>query len=142
MKTLVFSAALLFSTALCFSQSIVGRWQLVKQSSCVEDEIGDEKDSDTQALVEDMKGMSGASPQVIEFRDNHTGQESTKIISKKKSYNSKSFLYRYDDSGLYFLDKKSRTIIEGFTVEKLDGDSLIISNTQRVCETKVFTRIK
>lgn len=141
MKTLILLAGLLQITAWSYSQSIVGRWQLVKQSTCVEDQLGEE-DEETQALIEDMKGMSGSTPQVIEFRENRTGQESTKIISKKKSYNSKAFLYRYDENGLYFLDKKSRTIIEGFTVEKLESDSLIISNTQRVCETKVFVRIK
>ena len=141
MKILIFFALLIMAGEASYSQSIVGRWQLVKQSSCVEDELG-EVDDQTQTLVDDMKGMSGASPQVLEFRDNRTGQESTKIISKKKSYNSKSFLYRYDDSGLYFLDKKSRTIIEGYTVERLEGDSLIISNATKVCETKVFVRIK
>lgn len=141
MKTLILLAGLLQITVWSYSQSIVGRWQLVKQSSCVEDQLGEE-DEETQALIDDMKGMSGATPQIIEFRENRTGQESTKIISKKKSYNSKSFLYRFDENGLYFLDKKSRTIIEGFTVEKLESDSLIISNTERVCETKVFVRIK
>ncbi|MEO5980507.1 MAG: hypothetical protein ABIS36_24190 [Chryseolinea sp.] len=141
MKTLIFFALLIMAGEISYSQSIIGRWQLVKQSTCVEDELGKE-DDDTQALIDDMKGMSGASLQVLELRDNRTGQESTRIISKKKSYNSKSFLYRYDDSGLYFLDKKSRTIIEGYTVERLEGDSLIISNAAKVCETKVFVRIK
>lgn len=129
------------ATVYCQAQSIVGRWQLVKQSSCVEDEMGEE-DDDTQALIDDMKAMSGAGPQVIEFKANNTGHETTKIISKKKSYNSRSFMYRYNESGLYFLDKRSKTIIEGFTVEKLEGDSLIISNASRVCETKVFVRVK
>lgn len=141
MKTLV-TLLLISASFYCHSQSIVGRWQLVKQSTCVEDEIGQEEDEETQELIDTMKGMSDKTPQVIEFRENHSGQESTKIISKKKSYNSKSFLYRFDENGLYFLDKKSRTIIEGFTVERLEADSLIISNTARACETKVFVRIK
>jgi len=123
------------------SGSIVGHWQLVKQSNCVDDELGEE-DTETQELIEDMKGMSGQTPQVLEFRDNNTVNESTKIISKRKSYNSKSMLYRVSEGGLYFLDKKSRTIIESFTIEKLASDSLIISNSARVCETKVFVRIK
>lgn len=142
MKTLITIFVIVCAYSFCNSQSLVGRWQLVKQSSCVEDELGEEEDPEIQAVVEDMKGMSGASPQILEFKENNTGQESTKIISKKKSYNSKSFLYRYDGDGLYFLDKKSRTIIEGFTVEKLESDSLIISNSSRVCETKVFVRVK
>jgi len=125
----------------CKAQSIVGRWQLVKESTCVEDELSTD-DAENEKLVNDMKSMSGASPQVLEFKDNNTGTESTKIISRKKTYNSKGVLYRYDGDGVYFLDKKCRTIIEGFTVEKIEGDSLIITNSTRVCETKIFVRIK
>lgn len=141
MKTI---ACLLIFSALamvCQAQSIVGRWQLVKESTCVEDELSPD-DVETEELINDMKSLSGATPQVLEFKDNNTGHESTKIISRKKSYNSKGFLYRLDGEGLYFLDKKSRTIIEGFTVEKLESDSLIITNSSRVCETKIFVRIK
>lgn len=126
----------------CQAQSIVGRWQLSKQSNCVEDELDEEEDAGIKEMVDDMEGLSGAEPQIIEFKDNNTGSESTKIINKKKSYNSKSFLYRYNEGSLYILDKKSRTIIDGFTVEKLDNDSLIISNVSRVCETKIFVRLK
>lgn len=126
----------------CQAQSIVGRWQLSKQSNCVEDELDEEEDAGVKEMVDDMKGLSGAEPQIIEFKDNNTGSETTKIINKKKSYNSKAFLYRYNEGSLYILDKKSRTIIDGFTVEKLDNDSLIISNVSRVCETKVFVRLK
>ena len=123
------------------AQPIVGRWQLIKQSNCVESELGEEEPG-VKEMVDDMKGLSGAEPQVIEFKDNNTGSESTKIINKKKSYNSKAFLYRYDQETLYILDKRSKTIIDGFTVEKMDGDSLIISSVDRVCETKIFVRLK
>jgi hypothetical protein len=123
------------------AQSIVGSWQLIKQSNCVESEL-EEEEGGVKEMVNDMKGLSGAEPQIIEFKDNNTGSENTKIINSKKAYNSKSFLYRLNDGSLYILDKKSRTIIDGFTVEKLDNDSLIISNTSRVCETKVFVRLK
>jgi hypothetical protein len=141
MKTIVCIFILIPLSMVCKAQSIIGRWQLVKESTCVEDELSPD-DAENEALVNDMKSMSGASPQVLEFKDNNTGTESTKIISRKKTYNSKGFLYRYDGDGLYFLDKKSRTIIEGFTVEKIEGDSLIITNSSRVCETKIFVRIK
>jgi hypothetical protein len=141
MKTIACLLALVSLTIVCQAQSIVGRWQLVKESSCVEDELSPD-DAETDDLINDMKSMSGAAPQVLEFKDNNSGRESTKIISRKKSYNSKGFLYRLDGDGLYFLDKKSRTIIEGFTVEKLESDSLIITNSTRVCETKIFIRIK
>ena len=141
MKTIVFVLVLIPLSMVCSAQSIVGRWQLVKESSCVEDELSPD-DAETEELVNDMKSMSGAKPQVLEFKENNTGNESTKIISRKKSYNSKGFLYRFDGEGLYFLDKKSKTIIEGFTVERFEADSLIITNSNRVCETKIFVRIK
>ena len=141
MKTIVCILILIPVSMVCTAQSIVGRWQLVKESTCVEDELSPD-DADTAELINDMKSMSGASPQVLEFKDNNTGHESTKIISRKKSYNSKGFLYRYDGDGLYILDKKSKTIIEGFTVERIEADSLIITNSARVCETKIFVRIK
>jgi len=141
MKTIVCILILIPMSVVCNAQSIVGRWQLVKESTCVEDEVSPD-DADTEELINDMKSLSGASPQVLEFKENHSGNESTKIISRKKSYNSKGFLYRFDGEGLYFLDKKSKTIIEGFTVEKFEADSLIISNSTRVCETKIFVRIK
>jgi len=141
MKTFIVVMVLSAGLSISHAQSLVGKWQLIKQSNCVESELGEEEAS-VKEMVEDMKGLSGSEPQVIEFKDNNTGEESTKIISRKKSYNSKSFLYRYNETTLYFLDKKSKTIIEGFTVEKMDGDSLIISNTTRVCETKIFVKIK
>lgn len=127
-------------TILGQSQSIVGTWQMVKHTSCVEDGI-DMEGADAE-LLDDMKSMAGTTPQVLQLRDNNTAEESTKIVSRRKSYNSKSFLYKFNGEALYFLDRKSHTIIEGFTVDKFEGDSLIISNASRACETKVFVRIK
>src|SRR5688572_19615394 len=141
MKGFVFITMLSLVSFGSQAQSIVGRWQLVKQSNCVESELGEEE-AGVKEMVNDMKGLSGSEPSVIEFKDNNTGSESTKIINSKKSYNSKSFLYRFTNESLYILDKKSRTIIDGFTVEKIDADSLIISNVERVCETKIFVRLK
>ena len=141
MKTFILVMVLGSATLIVQAQSIVGRWQLVKQSNCVESELGEE-DAGVKEMTEDMKGLSGAEPQILEFKENNTGEENTKIISQKKSYNSKSFLYRLNEGTLYFLDKRSKTIIDGFTVEKMDQDSLIISNATRVCETKIFVRIK
>jgi hypothetical protein len=141
MKTITLIIALASSIMVCQAQSIVGRWQLSKQSNCVENELDEDEDASVKEMVEDMEGLSGAEPQILEFKDNNTGSENTKIINKNKSYNSKSFLYRYNEGSLYILDKKSRTIIDGFTVEKLTNDSLIISNVTRVCETKIFVRL-
>ena len=141
MKTVILILALASSIMVCHAQSIVGRWQLSKQSNCVENELDQDEEASVKEMVEDMEGLSGAEPQILEFKDNNTGSENTKIINKNKSYNSKSFLYRYNEGSLYILDKKSRTIIDGFTVEKLTNDSLIISNVSRVCETKIFVRL-
>jgi hypothetical protein len=141
MKLFILIIAISSSIMICEAQSIVGRWQLSKQSNCVESELDEEEDATVKEMAESMEGLSGAEPQIIEFKDNNTGTESTKIINKNKSYNSKSFLYRYNEGSLYILDKKSRTIIDGFTVEKLTNDSLIISNVSRVCETKIFVRL-
>ena len=93
MKKFIILLALMGYTLYGQAQSIVGRWQLVKQSSCVDDEMA--TDDDTQALVDDMKSLSGAAPQVLEFRDNNTGQESTKIISKKKPHTCSSFIFAF-----------------------------------------------
>jgi hypothetical protein len=141
MKTLILFSAFSLLVMGANAQSIIGSWQLVRQSNCVEDELG-AGDAETEELITDMKGMSGATPQVLILKEKNEGEENTKIITKKKSYNSKSFLYKFDGESLYFLDKKSRTIIESFTVEKLASDSLIISNTSRACETRIFVRIK
>lgn len=142
MKIFILIIGLASSFVVCEAQSIVGRWQLSKQSNCVESELEEGEDATVKEMAEDMEGLSGAEPQIIEFKDNNTGSESTKIINKNKSYNSKSFLYRYSEGSLYILDKRSRTIIDGFTVEKLTNDSLIISNVSRVCETKIFVRVE
>ena len=142
MKIFIFVIAMASSFVFCEAQSIVGRWQLSKQSNCVESELEEGEEATVKEMAEDMEGLSGAEHQIIEFKDNNTGSESTKIINKKKSYNSKSFLYRYNEGSLYILDKRSRTIIDGFTVEKLTNDSLIISNVSRVCETKIFVRLE
>ena len=142
MKTLIVILSVCALTPVGQAQSLVGRWQLVKQTSCIEDETPLNDSTGVEEVLNDMKSMSGPTGNVIEFKENNSAEESTKIISKKKSYNSKAFLYKFNGTELYFLDKKSHTIIEGFTVEKFTSDSLIISNTSRACETKVFTKIK
>jgi len=120
------------------AQSIVGKWQLARQTSCIEDELSGGEESD---LIDDMKSRSGADIQVIQFKDNNSAEENTKIINSRKSYNSKALLYKFTGDALYILDKRSKTIIEAFTVEQISADSLIISNSARACETKVFVKI-
>jgi hypothetical protein len=126
------------------AQSLVGKWQLVKQTTCIEADLeAEEADEETEDLVDEMKSRSSAgSTYVVQFKDNRSGEESTQILSKRKDYGSKSFLYKFDGTTLYILDKRSQTISESYVVEKLEGDSLILSNAARACDTKVFVRIK
>jgi hypothetical protein len=140
MKAFIFVILLAFSSILANSQSIIGKWQLTKQTTCIESDI--EMDKGEEDMVSDMKSRDSGSPQIIQFKDNNSGEESTRILSKRKETNAKNFLYKFDGTNLYILDKKSRTLSESYVVEKLEGDSMILSNAARACDTKVFVRIK
>jgi hypothetical protein len=123
-----------------FSQSIVGEWQLVKQSTCMEEKMKPLADS-TQQLVNDMKSRGGATASTVTFKENQAGEESTRIINSRKSGYSKNFLYKFDGEMLMVLDKRSRTITDNYIVEKFSADSLILANASRPCETKIFLKI-
>ncbi len=120
--------------------SILGSWQLVKQSSCLEEDTRIQKDS-LGNLRDDMHSRSSAIPQVVRFNKNLSGEESTRILNNKKSENAKKFFYKFNGEMLLLLDKKSQTISDSYLVDKFSSDSLIISNAARPCETKVFLRI-
>jgi hypothetical protein len=141
MKTLIVILFLCGYSIALNAQSIVGSWQLVKQSNCVEENISAANDS-AQRMIEDMKSMSPATPQVVTFKEKQNGEESSRILGRKKAANSKSFLYKFDGEMLMILDKRSQTITDNFTVEKFSSDSLIVSNASRPCETRIFLRIK
>lgn len=123
------------------AQSIVGSWQLVKQSNCMEENLTATNDS-AQRMIEDMKDMGSASAQVVVFKEKMAGEESTRILTKKRTANNKNFLYRFDGETLMILDKKSQTISNSYMVDKFSADSLIISNSARPCETRIFLRLK
>ena len=123
------------------AQSIVGSWQLVKETNCMEEQMSADNDSASN-LLEDMKSMSSPTAQVVTFKEKMTGEESTRVLTRKRSDNRKSFLYKFDGEMLLILDKKSQTITENFTVDKFTTDSLIISSSSRPCEIRVFSRIK
>jgi hypothetical protein len=139
MKTL-FTILLTVFSASAFSQSIVGEWQLIKQSTCMEEKMKPVADS-TQQLVNDMKSRGGATASTITFKDNQSGEESTRIINSRKSGYNKNFLYKFDGEMLMVLDKRSRTITDNYIVEKFSSDSLILANAARPCETKIFLKI-
>jgi hypothetical protein len=139
MKTLILALSLITIAHVATGQTLIGKWQLTKQTSCIESEIDS---ADEEDLVSDMKSHDSASPQVIQFKDAKSGEESTRVLSRRKDTNGKAFLYKFDGTNLHILDKRSRTISESYIVEKLDGESLILSNAKRACDTKVFVRIK
>lgn len=122
------------------AQSIIGKWQLTKETTCVENDL--ETDAETQELVDEMKSRGTATARIVTFKDNKSGEETTKILMRRKGANTKNFLYKFDGTNLYILDKKSQTITETYTVDRLEGDSMILSNAARACDTKVFVRLK
>jgi hypothetical protein len=126
--------------ALAQSSSISGSWQLVRQGTCLEEVASVEPDS-VAGLRDDMHSRSGATAQVVTFRDNATGEESTRILSKAKTANAKKFLYKFNGEMLLILDKKSQTISDSYLVDKFTPDSLVVSNASRPCETLIFLKI-
>jgi hypothetical protein len=126
--------------ALAQSSTISGSWQLVRQGTCL-DEIASVEPDSVSGLRNDMHSRSGETAQVVTFRDNATGEESTRILSKSKTLNAKKFLYKFDGEMLMILDKKSQTISDSYLVDKFTSDSLVVSNASRPCETRIFLKI-
>ena len=141
MKALAVVSILTLSVSFLQAQSIVGRWQLVKHMTCMDDQLEIE-DETTAQLLDDMSSMSSRTPQVIEFKENHTGEESLRIIDKRKATGKSPFLYKFDGETIYFLDKKSKTIKSAYSVDQLEADSLVLVNSPRSCDVKVFVRLK
>jgi hypothetical protein len=141
MKSLIGTIILLAFSSLLSAQTIVGKWQLVKQTNCLEGNMTANSDS-TQMLIDEMKSMGSASPQVVTFKEKMVGEESTRILTKRRAANNKTFLYRFDGESLMILDKKSQTLTDSFQVEKFSSDSLIVSSSSRPCDTKIFLRIR
>lgn len=123
-------------TASAQTEEIVGSWQLVKQSTCLE-QTANGRDAKAQ---QNMPSPS-ASGQVVTFKDNASAEESTPLLNSARSSNPKKFLYKFNGDMLLILDKKSQTISDSYMVDKFTPDSLIISNTSRPCETRVFVKI-
>lgn len=123
------------------AQSITGTWQLMKQTTCMEENMMP-LNEDMEKVKNDMSTMSSRTPQVIVFKENGSGEESLRIIDTRKNAGKSSFLYRSDSDNLYILDKKSRTIKGSYKIDELTASSLILSNASRPCETRVFVKIK
>ena len=141
MKGLIFVFLACSITVCCYGQSITGRWQLIKQTSCLEGQV-DSLGKDAMELVASRSGMSTHIPKVMQLRDNHTGEENIQLLNKRKPSETSTFLYKSDANTLYILDKRSHTVSSYYNIEALSADSLILSNGARACETRVFLRIK
>ncbi len=122
------------------AQSILGTWQMTKQTTCLTSEI--KMTSGQDSLLTEMQSRSGASAQIVKFKEKGAGEESVRILNKSKYADGRNFLYRFDGQSLHILDKKSRTLVESYTVDKIAADSLILSNASRPCETKIFIKIR
>ena len=140
MKSTLFIIIFAFILSTSYAQSLVGTWQLVKQTTCLSEEVGGE-DPETEELIADMQSNSSGTNSVIRFKDQTSGEENVRIIDSKKSTRLNSFLYKFDGNNIYFLDKKSKLLLGSYTVENFTADSLIFSNAARPCETKVFVKI-
>lgn len=114
------------------SGDIVGKWQLVKQSTCL--------DQETNGISEDPQDAS-ASRGIVTFKENASAEESAPLLNSAKNTNSKKFFYKFDGDVLLILDKKSQTISDSYMVDKFSKDSLIVSNSARPCETHIFVKI-
>lgn len=128
--------AVFICTFSAVNAQLIGKWQLVDETTCVEEGVaGDD------SLADEMRQMSSPSPRTIEFREKGVGEESVRIFNRKKSASGKNFLYKFSGESLLILDKRSQTLTAAYTVDKLTADSLIISNSSRGCETKIFLKI-
>lgn len=118
--------------------NIIGTWQLVKQTSCLE-EVASGDEEDEAGLRKAMPGVP--SGQLVSFKNNASGEESTRILNSARNANSKKFYYKFSGDMLLILDKKSQTISDSYMVDKFTADSLIISNSSRPCEVRIFAKI-
>lgn len=132
--------ALTISSYVSLGQDIVGSWQLVKQSSCLDEQANDQPDEPGN-LRQDMHSRNSAGQQVVSFKSNASGEESTRILNSGKAANPKKFFYKFNGEMLLILDKKSQTISDSYIVDKFSTDSLIISNASRPCQTMIFVKI-
>lgn len=138
----------LLVVSLCVSrsanaQSLVGTWQLVREGNCMDEvaSAGNTPDSDsTEDLRGDMYSRTSATPRIVSFRENASGEESTRILNTRRTANAKKFFYKFNGEMLLILDKKSQTISDSYLVDKFTADSLILSNASRPCEIRIFVR--
>src|SRR5690606_41379173 len=107
------------------AQSLVGTWQLVRHNTCLEDEM--DEDAATSDLLEDIRSRSSGTPSVIEFKDDNSGEETIRLLDTRRSSKKNTFLYRFSEGKIYFLDKHSRLLLGVYDVVRLSADSIDVS---------------
>lgn len=127
--------------SLTIGQSIVGDWQVTKQTNCLENEVSGTLKTDS-AMLEARSSQSTHTPIVMTFRADNTGEERVNVMNKKKPADRKKFHYKFDSRNIYILDKKSHLIVNGFVVEALTTDTLIYYTQGKECEKTTLVRIK
>lgn len=140
MKLLI---AFVFSFAFCLvkSQSIVGAWQITKETNCLEKEVTDTLQTGGEMLKE-FSSKSSYSPKIIRFHEDNSGEESIKTIEKKKAASVKKFHYKFDRESIHILDKKSHFLVNSWVIEKLTTDSLVYYVAGKSCDRKFLVRLK
>ncbi len=120
-------------------QSLIGKWQVVKESHCLGDESEPASETEEE-LTEKMASLSGVTPKILQFNADNSGEQNWKSVEKKKSGVKEKFLYKVDDDTLYLLDKKSRLITDTYLIQLRSQHSLILINKSRTCERMELVR--
>lgn len=122
--------------------NIIGSWQLVKQGNCMDETATEEgQEESLEKLRKQMESRMPVTAQVVHFKKNLSGSESSRILNMARNANPKKFYYKFNGNMLLILDKKSQTISDSYTIEKFTADSLIVSHAARPCETRIFVKI-
>ena len=137
---MLLSLVLFFLAVTGKAQSLVGSWQVTEEKTCFETEL---KETDTEKdLRKSMGSTKTGVARIIQFNKNGTGEEGIFEVGNKKGSGKTSFKYRYVDSTLQLLDKKSHLMTQHLIVDELTATTLRIHIATKACETKTFTRIK
>ena len=138
---LLMAFVLSFAFCLVKSQSILGAWQITKETNCLEEEVTDTLQAGGEMLKE-FNSKSSYSPKIIRFNEDNSGEESIKAMEQKKATSVKKFHYRFDGQSVHILDKKSHLLVDSWIIEKLTTDSLIYYVGGKGCERKFLVRLK
>lgn len=122
-------------------QSLVGKWQVINQTNCLEKELPNSTGSDDTFLKE-FSTQSGLSPVMMHFGKDGSVKRIIKIIGEKKPAETQEYKFSVDGTTIHLSDKKSKTILRIYTIETLTNDSLVYVVLGRECEKTTLVRMK